>query len=67
MNHQDINTSSFRQMIEEDSFVLIDVRTHEEFSEGHIRGAINIDIYKTTFEEDIDEYDKRIFFDHLSE
>ncbi len=59
MNHQDINTSSFRQKIEEDSFVLIDVRTHEEFSEGHIRGAVNIDIYKTTFEEEIDEFDKR--------
>ncbi len=46
-------------MIEEDSFVLIDVRTHEEFREGHIKGAVNIDFYKTTFEDDIDEFDKR--------
>ncbi|MBS1550678.1 MAG: rhodanese-like domain-containing protein [Bacteroidetes bacterium] len=59
MNHQDINTSSFRQMIEEDSFVLIDVRTLEEYSEGHIKGAVNLDFYKTTFEDDIDELDKR--------
>lgn len=46
-------------MIEEDSFVLIDVRTLEEYSEGHIKGAVNLDFYKTTFEDDIDELDKR--------
>lgn len=59
MNHQDINTSLFRQMIEEDSFVLIDVRTIEEFNEGHIKDAVNIDFYKPTFEDEIDEFDKR--------
>lgn len=46
-------------MIEEDTFVLIDVRTPEEYREGHIKSAVNIDFYKTTFEDDIDVFDKR--------
>jgi rhodanese-related sulfurtransferase len=39
-------------------FVIIDVRTPEEFAEGHIENAINIDFYSATFRDDLDKLDK---------
>ena len=37
---------------------VIDVRTPEEFSEGHIKGAQNIDIASPTFKADLDKLDR---------
>lgn len=59
MNHIDIDTPSFRQMIEEDACVIIDVRTPEEYNSGFLKGAINIDFHHDEFEILIDELDKR--------
>jgi rhodanese-related sulfurtransferase len=39
-------------------FVILDVRTPEEFSEEHIAGAVNIDFYADTFRDEMDELDK---------
>jgi len=39
-------------------FVIIDVRTPEEFAEGHIENAVNIDFYSETFRDDLDTLDK---------
>ena len=39
-------------------FTIIDIRTPEEFDEGHIENAINIDFYSETFKEDLDKLDK---------
>ena len=39
-------------------FVIIDIRTPEEFNEGHIENAVNIDFYSETFREDLDKLDK---------
>jgi len=39
-------------------FVIIDIRTPEEFTEGYIEGAINIDYYSATFEDELDSIDK---------
>ncbi len=39
-------------------FVIIDVRTAEEFAEGHIAGAIMIDFYSMSFRNDLDALDK---------
>ena len=39
-------------------FVIIDVRTPEEFAEGYIENAINIDFYAETFRDDIYQLDK---------
>ena len=37
---------------------LIDVRTQEEYNEGHIEGALNINFYDDNFEELIEQVDK---------
>ncbi|MBU6144888.1 MAG: rhodanese-like domain-containing protein [Acidobacteria bacterium] len=37
---------------------IIDVRTPEEFAEGHLQGAINIDVQSADFEKRIGELDE---------
>jgi rhodanese-related sulfurtransferase len=39
-------------------YVVLDVRTPEEFNEGHIGNAININFYDTNFKEQINNLDK---------
>ena len=39
-------------------FVILDVRTPEEFLMEHIEGAINLDYYSETFREELDKLDK---------
>lgn len=39
-------------------FAIIDVRTPEEFTEGHIEGATNFDFYSPKFKDDLDKLDK---------
>ena len=44
-------------------FIIIDLRTPEEFNEGHIEKAVNIDFYSEAFKEDLDKLDKnRTYF-----
>ncbi len=59
MNHKDINTPDFKDYLEQDSYILLDVRTPEEFKTGRLKGATNIDFYNESFEDDIDKLDKR--------
>ncbi|MFC1952883.1 rhodanese-like domain-containing protein [Chloroflexota bacterium] len=39
-------------------FIILDVRTPEEFSVGHIDGAVNTDFYEDTFREELDALDR---------
>jgi len=39
-------------------FVILDVRTPEEFAEEHIENAINIDYYSETFRAELNKLDK---------
>lgn len=41
-----------------DSVVIIDVRTPEEFNQEHIKNAANIDYYSDNFKEDLNKLDK---------
>ena len=36
------NTSTLQQILEENNYIIVDVRTFEEYEEGHVKGAINI-------------------------
>ncbi|HZK12740.1 MAG TPA: rhodanese-like domain-containing protein [Atribacterota bacterium] len=40
------------------NFVIIDVRTPEEFLGEHIENAVNLDYYSDTFRDDLDKLDK---------
>ncbi len=46
MNHRDLDTTEFKKLFDENSFVLIDVRTEDEFKLGHLKDAAHIDFYK---------------------
>lgn len=49
---------SFKDKVDSEEYVIIDIRTPQEFNSEHIQGAINIDYYSPTFEEEISSLDK---------
>jgi len=44
-----ISVDEFEKMNNEGKFTLVDVRTPEEFAEGYIKGAVNVNFKKRTF------------------
>ena len=59
-NSSEINLISDTDLIEVqgDDFILIDVRTRDEYDLGHITNAINLDFYSDTFQDSILELPK---------
>ncbi len=59
---QDITTAQAAEMMadrqDDPDFVILDVRTAEEFSEGYIEGALNLDFYDTEFRSKLDVLNK---------
>ncbi|WP_240048092.1 MULTISPECIES: rhodanese-like domain-containing protein [Prevotella] len=47
---ENVNVNEFEAIIAKKKVQLVDVRTPEEYTEGHIPGAINIDVLNSTFE-----------------
>ena len=43
---KDITFSEMQQLLGKSSFLIIDVRSEQEYNEGHINGAINIPLYE---------------------
>lgn len=52
------DNASFARTLADSTVYLIDVRTAEEFSEGHIPGAVNINVSQADFERRIDTLDR---------
>ncbi len=50
-------TSFHRQLYAEPSAILLDVRTADEYNEGHIPGAIHIDVLQPGFETKVKQLD----------
>jgi rhodanese-related sulfurtransferase len=61
-NHTDgiqvLDVAKYEKKITEPNIQLIDVRTSEEFSEGHIENAINIDVTANDFDAKVASLDK---------
>ncbi|NQT73626.1 MAG: rhodanese-like domain-containing protein [Chloroflexi bacterium] len=59
---QDISVNDAFTMIEtrasDPGFVILDIRTPEEFEPEHIEGAVNIDFYSEIFRDELDTLDK---------
>ena len=54
-NYVNMDVKKFANFLSNDSVQLVDVRTPEEFAEGHIAGAKNINVFDSDF---VDEAEK---------
>ncbi len=52
-NKNEIQIAAFQNKIATENYTLVDVRTAEEYADGHLEGALNIDYFSATFSEDI--------------
>ena len=50
-NFENMEVKEFAELIADSDVVILDVRKADEFAEGHIRGAILIDQFKSDFVE----------------
>lgn len=55
---ENVDASKFKQLVEAKKGIVLDVRTPEEFSEGYIPTATNIDIYNDDFDTRVSKLDK---------
>ena len=53
-----MDVANFSKKIQESGVITLDVRTRGEFSQGHIAGAINIDVEADTFNNEVSKLDK---------
>ena len=50
-----LETEEFGQTIKEQRMPLVDVRSAEEYAEGHLAGAVNVDVNKSDFADWVSE------------
>lgn len=50
-----VNANDFEQAIKDENVIIVDVRTADEYSGGHIPNAINIDVKRAGFLYEADE------------
>jgi len=55
---ENVSVNAWAEFKEKEDAFLLDVRTLEEFSEGHISGAVNIDIFSPNFQAEVEKLDK---------
>lgn len=53
-----VSADEFEKFMKEPGVVILDVRDANEFASGHIPGAINVDVNKADFVNQIDKLDK---------
>ncbi len=55
-----VSVDEFEQLISDSSVIRLDVRTAEEYAEGHIENTINIDVKQSSFEQEaLEKLDKK--------
>ncbi len=45
VNDNDINYKTVQKMQKQENIILLDVRSHQEYEEGHLNGAISLSLY----------------------
>ena len=59
---KNISSETAKKLIEGNkdnkNFIILDVRTKEEFDSGHLENAVNLDMYSPDFQNQIDKLDK---------
>ena len=59
---QDVTSQQAFDLIQENQgnpgFIILDVRTSSEYHDGHIEGALNIDVNRTSFREELEQLSK---------
>ena len=56
-----LSVDKFNEVIGAGNVQIVDVRTPQEYGEGHISGAVNIDVMNSSFEQNVDKsLDKNI-------
>lgn len=49
----DVTVAESADVLAEPGVTVIDVRTPQEYAEGHLEGAINLDVQSATFDDDV--------------
>lgn len=58
-NDNTLDAEAFDQMVRDNTEkIILDVRTRDEFAEGHIPGAVLIDVNESDFKEKVNRLDK---------
>ena len=61
IGYNSVDAGKFASIIQKAGNIqIVDVRTPEEFSEGHLPGAVNIDVNGADFSEQIKQLDKKV-------
>jgi len=53
-----ISPAEFKKKVDSGEYVVVDIRTPEEFQTGHIKGAINVDFYSPDFKSTVAKLDR---------
>ena len=56
--YDSVDAQDFAETLKKPDVQIIDIRTPQEFNEGHIPGAVNIDLYSEDFFEQMECLDK---------
>ncbi|HIA06120.1 MAG TPA: rhodanese-like domain-containing protein [Flavobacteriales bacterium] len=56
--YEDVTKERFAELLKTGDGLLIDLRTPNEYEEGHIEGSVNIDFFADNFEDKIAKLDK---------
>ena len=48
-NYENVDVAGFAELIADSTVIVLDVRTADEFRDGHIEGAVNIDVKESDF------------------
>lgn len=57
-----LSVEEFAQKIAQEGVMILDVRTPEEFAEGYIAGAENLDFYRADFESEVTSLKKEVTY-----